>query len=160
MSHELILAHMVLAEQIARAYGGGGCEDTRQDAYVGLCKAAKAWDATRMESFGEFARWHIRSEIRNCMTDAIGRRFVRRGSPASAVYDWVDTCYLHSPQFERDLDANRAIDRLDDTTKETVRYKLEGRSNAEIGSLQGRTGEAVRQMLSKVTGVTAKRGGL
>ena len=69
--NQMVLAHMDLAESLAARFAGRGREkeDLVQVAYVGLVKAARAFDDSRGTSFPAYAAPTITGELKRYLRD-------------------------------------------------------------------------------------------
>lgn len=69
--NQLVLTHLDLAESLAARFGGRGRErdDLKQVAYLGLVKAARAYDESRGTSFPAFAAPTITGELKRHLRD-------------------------------------------------------------------------------------------
>ena len=69
--NQLVLTHLDLAESLAARFAGRGRErdDLKQVAYLGLVKAARAYDESRGNSFPAFAAPTITGELKRHLRD-------------------------------------------------------------------------------------------
>lgn len=148
---QLITSNLKLAVHIAKRYARNVDELTEriQDANVGLCQAADAFDSAKGR-FSVWAGYYIRTAIRNRLVDSFGKPLRRRTGCSMQSCNWDDMAHeVGADPFERVdqyLSLVRAGRHLTQKQRGVVSARLKGDSFQEIADRNGTSHHAVRDL--------------
>jgi len=147
----LITSNLKLAVHIAKSYARNVDEliERVQDANVGLCQAADAFDSSKGK-FSVCAGYYIRAAIRNRRVDSFGKPLRRRSGCTITLTNWDELVYeVGDSPFEnvdQCLSLTMAGRRLTQKQREVLTARLRGDSLQEIADRKRVSHQAVRDL--------------